>query len=202
MKTNNLLKTGIILTMLFCLNSNGQSLKYAIGTGLNFCNVISVSNSSRVLNLPLLTTGINLQIKKEGNKKFDLRIEPGYMMKGGASYFDDIRYNHLLHYLQLPVLIDYNLNEKLFLSSGLEFAYLLNAKKYYNDDGTPFNRSFELSLLLEFGYRLSDKFDLGVRYGHGLTPFNTGTLQDDWKFYNHYLSFNIRYKLKTGANKK
>ncbi len=85
----------------------------------------------------------------------------------------DDNVNITLMYLQLPLLVDLYITKKLFVSIGPEFAYLINAKAKSKDQSADikdwYENTFELSGMIGVNYNIFERFDIGLRYSHGLT---------------------------------
>lgn len=102
----------------------------------------------------------------------------GYKNKGNVqsspSGVSRVHYN----YLSLPVLLGYRVHEKMTLSLGAEYSYLLSAKSRFDSEtinllqfwegaGFDVNRS-DIALGGSVELHLTDQLSLGSRYFHGL----------------------------------
>jgi len=143
---------------------------------------------------PMVSFNINGHISYKTAGALGFSLEPGFMQKGGKGLENNqLNQRVTINYLQMPILIDFYILDRLFVSVGPEIAYL--AEKNYA------NPSFELSGLVGVNYNIIKHIDLGLRYNHGLTYFTSFDLIDDYgnltgtaKEYNQYLQFIIRFK--------
>lgn len=105
-----------------------------------------------------------------GNSPIGLTFEPGYVLKGGDANTDSATYR--LHYMNMPVLIDYHPLNFLKLNAGLEPAFLVKAtnKKPENkvDLMDNFDKRFELSATIGVSLSISYFLDINLRYSKGL----------------------------------
>jgi hypothetical protein len=132
------------------------------------------------------------------------------------------------NYLQLPVLFDAYLSKRLYVSAGLEFNYRLseNAKqldeftwndsevnvsqvaednRYKNEISPDDNNRFNYSYLLGLQYKLTNKFDIGLRYNMGMKELMHVNWVDQYGYsiggpsrstiFNTYFQFLVKVKL-------
>jgi hypothetical protein len=154
------------------------------------------------------SSGIGITVSRQF-KRFGLKVEPRYIIKGYKLDFigeiDDYRNN----YLSLPIIIFFSPVRNLNLEIGPEFSYLLNSKvRYYSQSSWLKNRSnnlksFELSIIPGISYCIMKRFDLGIRYGIGLTPFDKGQFITsdsnlppvDYKYFHSYFELYLNAKI-------
>lgn len=205
------LTIGLILMTIISLKA--QNLEFGVKSGLGIANIhitnLPDSETNSDIFSPTISYSINgtLNYKSEGLWGFSL--EPGLIKKGWISNKGDNNENKIgLKYLQLPVLSDFYLSDKLYFSIGPEINYLLNAKNkssYGTEKIADLNRKLELSGIVGGTYKIIDNLDIGIRYSHGLTQtsdkvfwviddFNENPME--LKDYNQYLQFFIKLKLK------
>ena len=126
----------------------------------------------------MLSFNANAYIGWKGDGIIGLSAEPGYIQKGGV-----IKENYtgseenlrtMLNYLQLPVLLDVFITEKLSASIGPEVSYMLSAKIKSESGSTTeidwYDKKFELSGMAGMQYAITPHFTLGLRYSHAITP--------------------------------
>ncbi len=125
----------------------------------------------------------------EISEALNLQGELLYMNKGTKSK----EVTASLHYLSIPILVNYLVYEDLSLQVGPEFGFLLAARG--KRDGTSFNldefydNSFELTLNLGVKYQLNSEFHMGLRYGLGLSDLSSS----DVTFLNRGLHISVGY---------
>ncbi|MFA5330592.1 MAG: porin family protein [Prolixibacteraceae bacterium] len=208
-----LILTTIGLILMTLINTNAQNLELGFKTGLGLANIHitnlpdSENNSDLFSQTPSYSLNGTLNFKSEGFWGFS--FEPGFIKKGWISNKGNNNENKIqLQYLQLPILSDFYLSDKLYFSIGPEVNYLLNAKNksdYGTQEITDLNKKFELSGAIGGAYKIFNNLDIGIRYSHGLTQisdkvlwvineFNENSME--MKDYNQYFQFFIRLKIK------
>lgn len=173
-----LLTTGFFFLFVLVLSAQNSGTNFGLKAGLN---VADVSNE-RLLGQELdLTSNTYYHVGffavfPFGNK-WGLQPELQYSVKGTRSsiIFNaplDSEYRLKLHYLTLPVLLNYNLGN-LTIQGGPEFAYRMRtdvkATQAINVDiaETIWNTDLDLGLALGFNYKLN-QMNIGIRYVYGL----------------------------------
>lgn len=204
----------IFLNLILFSNTNAQDFKFGILSGFNVANAQltnkpDIEGVSRIY-YPLISITTNGYFSYLSSGVWGLSAEPGFIQKGGKiqnqqdNRDDDIKFK--LNYIQLPILADFYLSDKIFLSVGPEFAYLINAKiktkDFANDITDNYDNHFEISGLIGVNYNILENFDIGLRYNHGLTYTWKVTYTDDagyemgeMKEYNQYFQFIVRFKI-------
>lgn len=114
---------------------------------------------------------------------FSVQPEVLYANKGSQSSSGFTRYN--LHYINIPIMLQYQVLEKLTIEVGPEFGYLLSAGTNnesesfflgptfpdfpsFNDQLLVSYRDLDMALNLGVGYALSDRWSVNLRYNLGL----------------------------------
>lgn len=209
MKTTKLL-TFLILLFLG-LSAYTQNFRYGIVGGLDITknhttNLSLRSDNYRVYD-SMLSFNINGHIGYKSESFWGVSLEPGFMRKGGiyknetSVINDDIKVQ--LDYIQMPILFDIYMTDKIFLSLGPEIAYLFGGRTKsagitsYNIWDL-YSSNFEISGLIGINYCLSKNLDIGVRYNHGLTWISKVIYYESNKTsneYNQYLQLMIRFKI-------
>lgn len=160
--------TTLILFFVFSVNSvKGQDkIQIGIKSGINISYF-----TGQTLNNYELTSRTSFHIGLLGEyflgARWNLQPELLYSEQGFSSVNNDheeIEVN--LNYLQIPVLVEYQFINNLFVQSGPQLSYLL--KEDYNSVSRRLNYNrFDFSLGLGLEYEI-DRFFLNVRYGLGL----------------------------------
>lgn len=191
------------------LNANAQNLKFGILAGFDVANSHLTNKpngyDSRFY-YPIISFNANGYVGYKNAGFWGISAEPGFIQKGGRQkgIDDDIRIH--LNYLQLPILLDLYMSDKIFISIGPELSYMINAKaksKHYSNNITEwYEKRVELSAIVGINYQLTDKLDIGFRYNHGLTYTSKiiftdefGTELRDIKEYNQYFQLLVRFKI-------
>ncbi len=159
--------------------------------------------------IPALHMGLSFRMPMGEN--LHLNVEPMYSLKGsiGSRWTPDLLgANIRMHYLSMPLLIDYMPGEHLFVEGGIEPSYLLAAGvSIHNVRGElpkSFWRPFDFGGALGLGYHFSPQLKLNTRLVWGFqglfdvtfTDAN-GTPQDvRYDFQNRTLQVGMTYFLK------
>jgi hypothetical protein len=133
--------------------------------------------------------GITMQTQI--SKLFGVQIEPRFIIKGyNINWGENENDIYRNSYISLPGLLYFSPIHNFSIQLGPEFAYLIDSKmRYYNGESfrdykSPDEKHFELSLITGIGYNFLNRFDFGIRYGIGLTPYEKGKLDIfDGSFY-------------------
>lgn len=108
-----------------------------------------------------------------------------------AHYFTD-----KIGYIEVPLTLQYSLN-KLYFGAGPSIGYKVFSKikkfesRTYN---SPYFRKLDVAANLLTGYRISDKWDVNLRYSHGL--LNVYEYHKYVKTKNYFLNLSMLYFLK------
>ncbi len=163
------------------LYSQKSELGLQIGgnlTDFRYQNIFITDLAGEPIITPEFTFNINAYFKYSFNNRLGISIEPGYIFKavnakknpssigptGSADEFD-VR----LNFLNLPLLLNLNINEKFAIHIGPEFAYNINTSISPMLRSDRFSNKFELSSTIGVQYRIFKKSDIGMRFNYGLT---------------------------------
>jgi hypothetical protein len=139
-------------------------------------------------------------VSTELARKVAMRLELYYIGKGSrnTSTNPDSSYKMVLHYIELPIMLEYHINKKMYFDAGVGFAYLFGNHEYIGGyEVTPehnFDR-FEISTILGFNYQLMEK--MAIRFGYSYSLFPIRPLPTGYNIkryngqYNNMLSFSV-----------
>lgn len=104
-----------------------------------------------------------------------------------------------LHYITLPLLIDYKLSDRVSAEIGPEPGYLFSARSKYGNVINTYNNKFDLALDGGFRFNASRTF-LSLRYCAGLfsvrnTEAYAAPRNEKIKYQNRVLQFSLGYRL-------
>lgn len=203
MKTKIVLLT-LTVFVLTQLNARAQKINYGIVAGVDMANlnITGIETKNPIKWTP--TFNVNAHVGYRSNTFWGLSVEPGFIVKGGATEDPEIKMK--LNYLQMPLLVDFYLNERVSVSCGPELAYLLSATQELNGKSYDFedwyNKKFEFSGVVGLNYKITRNFDLGLRFNLGLTQISEAKYFDEngirfsnAKEYNQYLQCFVRFKI-------
>lgn len=216
MKRNTAL---LLITLAVCIEVTGQ--QYSVGFKPGFLIIGAKYTEEPVLMGLTLSSGssygFSFTFKDQINKLIGFKMEPGFIAKGynirWSSVEEDIFINN---YLSLPVLIDFSPIKNFSLEAGPDICYLFSSgvkpagNKSFRKNDSRNLKKIEFSLVTGVCYSFLNRFDLGARYGFGLTASEKGTLiifdwvdpHTEYKFVQHYFEFylNTRFVIKTKNN--
>ena len=105
-----------------------------------------------------------------------------------------------LHYITLPMLLQYPLSERILAELGPELGYLVSVTSRFGNAGSTYNNKLDLAIDAGFRYDMPSVV-LGIRYCVGLfsvveTEPATAPGQERVKFQNRVLQLSLGYKLR------
>jgi opacity protein-like surface antigen len=104
-----------------------------------------------------------------------------------------------LHYIVLPALVRYALNDKFTAEAGPELGYLLAARSKYGNVGNIWNNKIDLGLDIGLQYNVVTNMTLGLRFNAGISSIIEDTpssaQSEKIRYQNRVLQFSVAYKL-------
>ncbi|HHB79099.1 MAG TPA: PorT family protein [Saprospiraceae bacterium] len=184
-------------------SGQAQSFHFGLKGGVDLVTAYSKASNNISFELghdqsPILSYNANFVMEYHGVGKIGFTVEPGFIRKGYGfpNFSSEGIHKVYLSYIQVPVLMDYYMSDKFAVSAGMDLGIFVN---HLSND---FYENFELSALIGCKYKLSEHFDLGLRYGHGVTPsfkFHftnaNGNTVGQIRDFNQYLQLSIAYIL-------
>ena len=217
--------TIIVITLLsLSISTKAQEVKYGITAGFCFPSIV-LSNVSEnkyysAEGTFTETYHINAIVRFLSDSWWEISLEPGFIKKGGGLNFryetnsDIIYYENNKEYsnLELPILFNlYFFNQRFYASTGLELDYTLSTQNYgysHNYEILPnMNNKFSISAILGISYKLSDNYDIGIRYSLGITKLVKVDLIDAANYpyqhppavtsiYNNCFQLSLKYNIE------
>ena len=211
----NKLYTISTFLILLSIASQAQQLKVGVKGGLSLVDV-------EVVSIPggIDTENQNYKMRPsyhlgafgtfDLSKKFYLQADLLYASKGFR--YDDpgtTKSNLHLHYLTLPVLLNYRISEKFHGGVGGTLGYRLAARSTSDgrsvDSGWIYDNKIDVGINAGLRYEMSNKINVGVRYTYGLsnlykergviTDINGYPIDKLPKYQNRELQFSAGYSL-------
>ena len=168
--------------------------EFGIKAGLNVSDIVMTNYVNPDVESDLqLKTGLHAGFFLKGmvNERVGMAGEILYSDKG----VNDVH----LHYVTLPLLVQYEVSDKIFAEIGPEPGYLFSATSEFGNASNTYNNKVDLAL--DAGIFLDlPKLVMGLRYCVGLFSVrdieNTGVPQNERvKHQNRVLQFSLGYKL-------
>ena len=193
---------------------NAQKFKFGLLVGLDIANAHLTDKPDIEGDLrmyyPMIAFNANGFIEFKSTGFVGFSTEPGFIQKGGLQKYDkdnkddDVRIQ--LNYIQIPILVDLYMSNKLFLSIGPELAYMINARAKSKDNSYDisnlYDNEFEISGLIGINYNIIEKIDVGLRYSHGLSytmkilwRSGFGDYVGESKDYNQYFQLIVKFRI-------
>lgn len=137
------------------------------------------------------------------NKRINFEVGMQYLQKGSKEPIGESgisNYNMNLHYIEVPVTVNYNLKSGLLLETGIGAGVLVNYTEE-NANGTLLGESpntLALDFLCGIQYQLFEQLKINVRYGNSITPIRKESVENslenrDW--YSSLVTFALMYKI-------
>jgi hypothetical protein len=155
-----------LLVSINAISVLAQEVTYGMKGGLNISDVV-----------------IQHYINPDAESKFTMKLGPHFgvfasmKLTEQLSFAAELLYSNKgvhagtrinLNYLNLPLLIRYNLSKKFLLEAGPELGYLASARSRYGNVSNTWNNKLDFCLDAGLQYRLSEKTSVGARYSFGL----------------------------------
>ena len=173
----------------------GQA-EFGIKSGLNVSDIVMINYIN-----PDVESDLTLKLGLHAGLFVNGMLSERMGMTGELLYSDKgvkgINNIHL-HYINLPILFQYQLTDRIFAEVGPELGYLFSAFSKHGNESGSYNNKFDLAL--DAGLRFNvQKFIFGLRYSMGffsvrehLESFGGS---EKVKYQNRVLQVSLGYKL-------
>lgn len=179
--------------------AHAQHPHWGLKGGLNFAKMdIDEGNNSG------FKTGVHLGgfAHIHLSRSFALQPELVYSIQGGEREFSGVDYKTKLHYVNVPVLLQYMTGSGFRLQTGPQFGVLLSAKNKVQDTETDVDDSYNTpDFAWSFGASYVTMKGLGfdARYNHGLSNINDGPGS---KIYNRVFQVGLFYQFRVSEYRR
>ena len=163
--------------------------QWGIKGGLNMAQEITDDDATDT------RTGIHIGFFVEVpiNNRVSFQPELVYSMQGGSSKVKGTTITDKLDYINIPLMFKfYVMQQRLSIEAGLQFGYLISAKvsgEGMSIDADELFNEFDTSIGLGLSYKVTDKFDLSMRFNVGMTK-----LVDDYTNRNNVFQLGVGYR--------
>lgn len=175
-------------------------IEFGVKGGLNIADIVMTNYINPDVESDLrLKAGLHAGFFASGmmNERIGLMGEVLYSNKGVKA-----NGNIHLHYMTVPLLVQYKLSSKIFAEVGPEFGYMFSATSDFGNASSSYSNKLDLGL--DGGFRLAaDRFNVGLRYCVGMLSVRepiqlTSTSgSEKIKYQNRVLQFFLGYRLWT-----
>ena len=189
----------VIFVLLFPGIAEAQT-EFGIKGGMNISDIVMTNYVNPDVESDLgLKLGIHggIFISSIVNDQIGMAAELLYSNKGVKAIS-----NINLHYMTLPLLVQYQLTDRILAEAGPELGYLFSAQSKHGNVSSTYNNKFDLALDAGLCFN-SAKLMFGLRYCVGLFSVRepmeyTGNSGDETiKYQNRVLQLSVGYKLWT-----
>ena len=157
-----------LFLILLSVPSFGQ-LKGGLKAGLNIADLI-ITDGENYFGEGIFKTRASYHfgsyVRKNFSPNFGFQVEMLFSNKGCKIESDSLNSDVSLNYLNWPLLLTYQLGDRLVFGAGLELGLLIAGEDIYRD--------FDLGVDVGAEYEVSRKLNVGFRYNHGF-PFKMNT---------------------------
>ena len=179
----------ILTILLLTVCAKAQQLKYGIMTGFDLSS-LKMTNASgngfSTVSYSIITYHVNGILEFKSDSWWGISLEPGFRKKGGLldvsykynSYVLSSNNSRQYSCIELPVVLNIDLNKKFYLSTGLGLDYIISSKDNNRFRAVPIpnyeilpvsGNKLSCFAIVGLSYKISDTSDVGIRYNMGLT---------------------------------
>jgi len=191
----------IIVILLMSKFSFGQAFTGGVTGGFSVNQIDG--DEYKGYNMLGATGGAYVQTNKPG--KWQIQGEIKYFLKGAEQKLPDnvSFYKEHLNYVQVPIMFDYYLSEKIFPEVGIATGYLFRAREDKDGNGLispyPAFNPVEISFEGGMNFQIIKTVRANIRLSYSLLPIRPNPGGQVYLFnrgqYNSSLSFNLYYRI-------
>ncbi|HEY5747371.1 MAG TPA: porin family protein [Chryseolinea sp.] len=187
--------TTVLCIMFFAsVGAFAQGVSGGIKAGLNLANQTYSGNgyTTSPSFLPALHGGVYLTAMFSEH----LGLQPELLYSGQGAKSGD--YKRQMAYINVPVLVRYNLNSLVSFHAGPQIGFLASAKDKVSSSSTDVKDKFkstDMSIAAGVGIDLPIKLNFSFRFVKGLSDIANIDDTDNTKAKNYALQFSVGYKL-------
>ena len=215
---HNLMKKAILLISILYFISESLKAQIQIGakSGVNYVNTVLNNTPNGIDSGTKYRLGYHIGIYNKIPIYNKLSFRPELLFSSKGYSFERLPNSPLtedgsmhLNYINLPLLLDYKVVDKIALTLGPELGYLLTAKSKREsgtfDTKNLWDNFFDFGLSTGINYLIYDKLGIEFRYTHGFssvmgiiyfTDQNGATLKEKSKFQNRAFQLSAYYQIR------
>ncbi len=190
--------------------SSGSQIKFGIKAGMNFASLYGDMNSAGIR--PGVYAGFYARIPV--SDKFSVQPEVLYSMQGADSdnyyywngywyYESGTEQKYELDYINVPIMVQYEIIKGLRAELGPQFSFAVNKKHKFRYYDRNFNNqyissdkdlnSFDVGLNMGINYELPSGINFAARYSIGFINVNDSNLYGDYDIRNNVFSAGVGF---------
>lgn len=203
---DNMIRSIIFILCFVTLQVHAQSESYGFKIGTSIVNLRSTLNGQPIANAYnwRISYLAGFTYRYDVDENFAIKVDVLYAQKGTKygrlSQFGNINYH--LHYLDVPAVASYKMDDKIDVHLGVELGYLVasnfSIEGFSTTVGTSFN-SFELNPVIGLGYLFDNGMFIDARYTFGIididSPIDSQSGTTNVKTINQAFQFSLGYYL-------
>ncbi len=222
-------KISLVMSMFFLgitMNVSAQELSYGVKAGLNVSTI--TDNEDWGENVPLARVGVSLGFMAEYKLSDAMAISTDFIfsmqgnrwkytdsdifMDSGYSYENTYKDVQSLWYLNIPILFNYYITDKLAIKAGLQPGFCLSAKYKYSegfsdsdgenyyysgsDNMKSYIKTIDFSIPIGISYEVTDNIIIDARYSIGVANiYKSQYYGDAYTMRNNVFALTVGYKL-------
>lgn len=201
MKKIELTFLAVLFISLLPQSASAQQLRYGVQAGFDLSSVYMVveaedgSHPELGYLRYLPTFNANFYLGIGFNEKFTLSFEPGVIRKGMS--FNEKK--NPFWYIQLPIGATYSITDKIHLTAGPEFSYLL-----WSEIERKFFKKIDAAVFAGASYSFTNNIEAGIKYSNSLNGLwrkseivitnQEVPIEGSMEYYHYYFQLFMRYK--------
>ena len=151
-----------------------------------------------------LGTRLGSYISYPIQKKMSLQVEMQYIQKGSKKPYiknSPQTYSFNLHYIEVPISLNYQIKEGIYIESGIGTGYLFAYKEEneYGDINSQKPNLFALDFIFGAQYQFDKNIKISLRMGNSIIPFRGHSSRGKQDFnkgqYSTLLSLTLHYQM-------
>lgn len=157
--------------------ADAQDINYGImiGGGISQLHLNVLNDLPVFSNNPIASYQVNGYIQYKPSDYWGLRIEPGYIRKGGEicvlPSLTTVKTDLKMDYIHMPMLFQFYPRDYISAEIGPELSYLINSNvDYLSLIMDPIKNKFNLGLNAGLTYHTEGPLSIGLRYNKVFTP--------------------------------
>ena len=161
-----------IAALFTCQAGMAQDIHWGVKAGLNAA-MLTLKNRGETEIRPGLHAGALAHI--HASRKLALQPELFYSGQGGKQIISGTEYKTNLHYLNLPVLLQYMFHNGFRLQAGPQVGFLLKARQHVNNNEANViqrYKAIDVSLPVGISYLSASGLGVDLRWAFGLNNVN------------------------------
>jgi len=168
--------TVLITTILLCIKAKAQELKYGLMAALDLVTMTMTNASGNGFSnssYPSVGYNVNGILELKSDSWWGISLKPGFIKKGGGLDFTysmgsteiSSKNSRMYSDIELPIILNIDLNKKFYLSTGLGIDYTLSTTDNNRFRALPptnyellptMDNKFSCSAILGLSYKMSD----------------------------------------------